>query len=217
MTKSAARLLSRRTTLGFAAAASLAGCGSGARWHDIDVSGMTPPLSLTMRRAPDGSLFTAQNARGELTLLYFGYTYCPDICPLTLQNVSRVFARMGSLSANARLLFVTVDPGRDTLALLGQYMALFGPNFIGLRGSADALSRLARRYRIAYSVTPNPDPQKYTVTHSALIYVFDQSGAARLMVPSLASASPDIAGVTADLKRLARGRPRPAGWLETLV
>jgi protein SCO1/2 len=101
-----------------------------------------------------------------------------------------------------RVLFVTVDPNRDTLTVMKQYAASFAPQVQGLRGTPDALASLARRYRIEYSVTPKSAGHPYEVTHSSAVYVFDSSGAARLLIPSLALQAPDIAGVTADLHQL---------------
>jgi protein SCO1/2 len=116
-----------------------------------------------------------------------------------------------------QVLFVTVDPGRDSLPVLGRYLGLFGPRFVGLRGTPDQLAILARRYRIAYSVTPAGGGKGVEVTHSSAVYVFDRSGAARLLVPSLASANPDIKSVAADLTRLAHEHSSVPAWLERLV
>jgi len=210
--------LSRRRLLATTlAAAPLADCGNSRPWHDIDVSGALPALDLTMRRAPGGAVFTQADVRGKVALLYFGYTYCPDVCPLTLQHLAMVLARMGPVSADVRVLFVTVDPNRDTLAELGRYVALFGPGIIGLRGTPDGLGRLARRYRVAYSVTPPGGGHGYEVTHSSAIYAFDRTGAARLLIPSMASSAPDIAGVAADLGRLVHERPSLLRRVEALV
>jgi protein SCO1/2 len=197
--------------------AMLAGCDGGTPWHDVDVTGISPPLAISMRQAPDGRRFTEADARGHVTMLYFGYTFCPDVCPLTLENVKTTFSRIGAEAADIRFLFVTVDPGRDSLDVLGRYVGLFGPNFIGLRGTPDELDRLAQRYRIAYSVSLPGNGHDYEVTHSSAIYVFDRTGAARLIVPSMASQTPDIAGLAADLRRLEHSRPSLLERIETLV
>jgi protein SCO1/2 len=94
---------------------------------------------------------------------------------------------------------------------------LFRPEFVGLRGNADQLTLLAKRFRIAYSVTPSADPRQYEVTHSSAIYVFDRQGDARLLVPSMASQTPDIDGLATDLVRLTQERPSWLGWLRGLV
>ncbi|MGH8822292.1 MAG: SCO family protein, partial [Rhodoferax sp.] len=135
-------------------------------------------------------------------LLYFGYTFCPDVCPATLANLAQILGQLGPDARQVRVLFVTVDPNRDTLAVLAAYVKNFAPQIDGLRGTPDQLASLARRYRLVYSVTPETKTHPYEVTHASAIYVFDRSGAARLLVPSLASATPDIAGIVLDLKRL---------------
>ena len=180
----------------------LAGCGAGGAWHAVDVSGSLPPLSFTMTRSEDGRQVTQADYRGETVLLYFGYTNCPDVCPTTLSEVHDIVARLGPDARHVRMLFVTVDPHRDTAPVLAAYVKNFGTEIDGLRGTPDELADLARRYRVEYSVTPASGGHPYEVTHSSAIFVFDGSGAARLIVASLASTTPDVAGTTADLKRL---------------
>jgi protein SCO1/2 len=190
----------------------LGGCGDGARWHAMDVSGSSPPLEFAMTRSSDGKPVTEADYRGDIVLLYFGYTFCPDICPTTLANLDDILGRLGSAAEHIRVLFVTVDPDRDTPPVLAAYVKNFGPQMVGLRGTPDQLAALARRYRIVYSVRPATADHPYEVTHSSAIYVFDRTGAARLLVPSLASSTPDIAGTTADLRRLVDHPSRPGFW-----
>jgi protein SCO1 len=209
----------RRRLAGLAAAGALgllAGCGDGRKWHAIDVSGSLPPLSLTMTRADDGKRVSAADYRGKIVLLYFGYTQCPDECPTTLANLARILHRLGRQARAVRVLFVTVDPKRDTAPVLSAYVRNFAPQIEGLRGTPDELAALARRYRVVYSVTPATPGHPYEVTHSAGIYVFDRRGAARLIIASLATAKPDIAGSTADLRRLAGDAP-PRGAIAGLM
>lgn len=208
----AAPALARRRFLGLAGAAAallpLAACGGDdPKWHSIDVSGTLPPLAFTMTRAEDGKEITAASYRGKVVLLYFGYTNCPDICPTVLSHMSSIFDRLGAAAHHVRMLFVTVDPNRDTLPILAKYVRNFGTEIDGLRGTPDELARLARRYRVAYSVTPAANGHPYEVTHSSAIYVFDRSGGARLIIASMTSNKPDIAGTTADLRRLIQGHP----------
>jgi protein SCO1/2 len=194
----------------------LAGCSGDAGWHSIDVSGSSPPLALTMTRAADGKAVTEADYRGRIVLLYFGYTYCPDVCPTTLANIADILKRLGPAARHVRVLFVTVDPNRDTLSVLAQYVRNFAPQIDGLRGTPDQLAALARRYRVVYSVQPATADHPYEVTHSSAIYVFDRSGAARLLIPSLATTQPDIAGTTADLQRLI-AQTNPPGLLTRLL
>lgn len=212
--------LSRRRAAGLIGAtiglALLGGCDSGAKWHAIDVSGSSPPLAFAMTRASDGKQVSEADYRGRVVLLYFGYTYCPDVCPTTLANVADILRRLGSEARQVRVLFVTVDPDRDTLPVLAAYVRNFGPEFEGLRGTPDQIAALARRYRVVYSVSPATKDHPYEVTHSSAVYVFDGGGAARLLVPSLGSTTPDLAGTAADLKRLVAAA-RPPGLLARLL
>jgi protein SCO1 len=197
------------------ALALLAGCDDGTKWHAIDVSGSLPALSLTMTRVEDGKRVTEADYRGKVVLLYFGYTQCPDACPTTLANVAHIMTLLCADANAVRLLFVTVDPNRDTAPVLAAYVKNFAPEIVGLHGTPDELAALARRYRIVYSVTPATKDHPYEVTHSAGIYVFDRCGAARLIIASLDGATPDIAGSTADLRRLAT-ETHPPGLLARL-
>lgn len=178
------------------------GCHDSGHWHATDVTGSYPPLELTMTRAADGKEVTAADFQDHVVMLYFGFSHCRTVCPVTLANVARVFQRLGSAASRVRMLFVTVDPDRDTPPVLARYVRHFGPEVVGLRGDPDQLTALARRYRVGFSVTPRGPGQPYLVTHSSAIYVFDGSGKARLLVSSLSGSHPDIDGVAADLKRL---------------
>ncbi|MDE2580578.1 MAG: SCO family protein [Rhodospirillales bacterium] len=171
----------------------------------IDVRGLVPALAFAATDAQSGKTVTAAAFRGKIVLLYLGYTNCPDVCPLTLHNIALILHRLGKDRADVRVLFVTVDPNRDSLAVLRRYTALFAPEIIGLRLGPNQLARLARRYRLAYSVSPATASHPYEVLHSSAVYVFDRTGAARLLIPSLASATPDLPGTTADLERLLHG------------
>jgi protein SCO1 len=193
----------------------LGGCQGGGPWHETDVSGVSPALAFTMTRASDGEQVTAADYRGKIVMLYFGYTFCPDVCPTTLANVADVLKQIGPDADRVRFLFVTVDPNRDTASVLAAYVKNFAPEMVGLRGSPDQLAALARRYRVAYSVTPQTKTHPYELTHSSVIYVFDGSGAARLLISSLADAAPDLSGTASDLKRLAH-ESGPRGLLAGL-
>jgi protein SCO1 len=181
----------------------LCGFGDSMPWRtSIDVSGNELPLEFKMTRASDGKEVSAADYRGHIVMLYFGYTNCPDLCPMTLLNVDAVLKGLGANARGIRVLFVAVDPQRDTLAVLQKFVKSFGPQVDGLRGTQDELAALAGRYHAGYSVTPATKDHPYEVTHSAVIYVFDATGAARLLIPSLGDARPDIAGSTSDLQRL---------------
>jgi protein SCO1 len=189
--------------------------GPARAWHAADLSGSLPTLDFTLTRASDGKQVTAADYRGKIILLYFGYTFCPDVCPTTLLNISEVLKRLGPLADDVRVLFVTVDPARDTLDVLRQYTQSFAPQVVGLRGTADHLAALARRYRVAYSVKTAGENQ-YEVTHSTATYAFDRNGAARLLISDLANAKVDLKADTEDLRALIQEKGRPSVWQRLL-
>jgi protein SCO1/2 len=194
----------------------LAACSHDLSPQDVNIVGMVPPLTLSMQDVNSGKAVTAADFRGKVTLLYFGYTNCPDVCPATLYNVDRILRRLGPLAAQVNLLFVTVDPDRDTPAVLTQYVNLFGPNITGLRGTADQLFSLARRYRVVFSVTKPSGTTPYQVTHSAAIYVFDAKGQAQFLIAGLDTATPDLPGITTDLRNVILSQA-PVSWLQRLT
>jgi len=198
-------------------AALIGGCRRGDDRSAIDISGNSPPLEFVMTRASDGRRVTEADYRGRIVMLYFGYTFCPDVCPTTLTNVADILKRLGPDAKRVRLIFVTVDPDRDTLPVLADYVKNFAPEIDGLRGDSDQLASLARRYRVAYSVTPATKTHAYEVTHGSAIYVFGGSGAARLLIPSLGSTSSDVPGVTADLRSLIEEGGKPPGLIARLM
>lgn len=193
----------RRRTLrllaGGALLPALAACKGNGDWAGIDVAGTLPDLAFTATRAGDGQTVRAADYRGQVTALFFGFTYCPDICPMTLANLSAVADGLGEAAAGLSILFVTVDPARDTAGTLAAYVDAFSPRATGLRCTDNQLAALGRRYRITYRVDPG-DP--YTVSHGRSVYVFDRKGAARVLLPDFDSAKADIAGVTEDMHRL---------------
>jgi protein SCO1/2 len=203
----------------FSMGAALSACNRDEGWHATDVTSISPDLKFTMTRAEDGKEVTAADYRGKVTLLYFGYSFCPDICPTTLANVAEILKGLGSEANKVRVLFVTVDPGRDTPKVLNLYTDAFAPQMDGLVGTADELAALARRYRIAYSVRPDDNPARYEVSHSPAIYVFGKEGKARLLIGNLGVGKPDLKGIGADLHRLIgdNGKSGWLGWLQGVV
>ncbi|MEJ2001921.1 MAG: SCO family protein [Maritimibacter sp.] len=200
--------LSRRhllTLTGAGLLTGLAGCKR-AEWHQgSDVTGASPALKFSSTRASDGRAVSQADYLGKTTLLYFGYTFCPDVCPLTLANIAQVLRNLGDEADQVRVLFVTVDPDRDTLPILAQYAELFAPQVDALRGTADEIAALARRYRVVYSVYPAEDDTEYEVSHSSAVYAFDPSGAARVLYSKLSDPTADIAGITEDLRAIMKG------------
>ncbi len=178
----------------------LAACHHDLSQQDVNIRGLVPKLAFTMNDVATGKQVTAADFKGSVVLLYFGYTNCPDVCPTTLYNMQRVQKAMGAAADKVRVLFVTVDPDRDTPKILTRYAALFGNNVVGLRGTPNELYALAQRYRVVFSVTKTP---VYSVTHSAAVYVFNAKGEPEFIIAGLDTIKPDIAGIAADLRRVA--------------
>jgi protein SCO1/2 len=149
-------------------------------WQLTDISGHMPDLSFRLTD-DQGKTVTAADYRGKVTLLYFGYTHCPDVCPLTLAHLHVVMQKLGKQADDVRILFVSVDPLRDTPAVLRDYVAAFDPHAVGLTGSPADIEALTKRYRAAFSrEAGNPDGS-YEVSHSSGIYIFDHNGRAVLL------------------------------------
>lgn len=171
-----------RLCLAACALFALTACASRPQWQLDDVRGHLPDLKFQMTDDL-GQPVTAATYHGKVALLYFGYTHCPDVCPLTLVHLHTVLQKLGKPADDVRVLFVTVDPARDTVPVLHQYVTAFDPRIVGLTGTRDAIAQLAKRYRAFYK----PEPAKasssgnYEVTHSSAIYVFDREGRARLL------------------------------------
>jgi len=132
------------------------------------------PFSLIGK---DGKTVTDRDFRGRYMLVYFGYTHCPDICPAELQVMAQALDRLGDKAAKVVLVFITLDPERDTPQAMADYVKSFGPNFVGLTGSPEAIAAAAKAYRVVYSKAENKaSPGDYSLDHSALVYLMDPEG-----------------------------------------
>jgi len=129
-----------------------------------------------------GTPRTLADYRGKAVVLFFGYTQCPDVCPTTLAELAEVMKRLGPDADRVQVLFVTVDPDRDTQDLLSKYVPAFDPRFVGLFGDADATARTAKEFKIVYQKQPGQTPGTYTVDHSAGTFIFDPNGKLRVYV-----------------------------------
>ncbi len=161
--------------------------------HDVplplrltNISGHMPDLGFKLTDDL-GKPVTGADYRGKVVLLYFGYTHCPDVCPLTLAQLHVVMQRLGPLADGARILFVSVDPARDTPAVLHAYVNAFDSHAVGLTGEPRAIEALSKRYRSAFTREPGSADGNYEVSHSSAIYVFDRDGKARLLATPSAS------------------------------
>jgi protein SCO1/2 len=151
------------------------------KWQTQSIAGVMPDLQFTLTDE-NGNVVHADDYRGKIKLMYFGYTHCPDICPMTLATVGRALKQLGNEAGRVRVLFVSVDPKRDPPQQLKQYTHAFGPQFIGLTGTQDQLHALSKRYRIAYGYEKPDANGDYVVNHSSAIFVFDDNGNAKLLM-----------------------------------
>lgn len=163
-------------------AALAAGCGGEVSWRTKDISGMMPELAFTLT-SENGETVTEAQYGDTVKLLFFGYTHCPDVCPITLGRLRTVLDRMPEdATQRVRVLFVSVDPERDGPEALRAYTDQFGERFIGLTGSREQLDALTKRYRTTYGYG-EPDAQgNYEVSHGSAVYAFDSDGEARLLI-----------------------------------
>jgi protein SCO1/2 len=122
-----------------------------------------------------GKSRTDQDFRGKLLLIYFGYTYCPNVCPTDLQQVGLAVDGLGVGAEAVQPLFITLDPERDTAGHLADYVPLFHPRLIGLTGDAEQIRRVALAYKVYYAKYP-PDSPDYVIDHSSFIYLVDEAG-----------------------------------------
>lgn len=179
----------------------LSGCfGSEQSWHAKDIDGLMPELQFTLTRS-DGETVTAEDYQGQIRLLFFGFTNCPDVCPATMAQLNRAIEGMpDDLQGDVTPLFVSVDPERDTPEKLDNYVSFFNDRTVGMTGDEPALRNLAKRYRTTFGYDDPDDQGNYNVSHSAAVYVFDGEGEARLLLrPGLTTEQ-----MTEDLTQLAR-------------
>jgi protein SCO1 len=176
----------------------LIACSKGTTpWHSPAISGVMPDLAFHLTD-DSGRAVTAADYSGKVTLLYFGFTHCQDVCPETLTLLASAIRRLGDDANKVQVLFVSVDPKRDTPAVLHRYAAYFSPGIVGLTGTDPQLQTLSKRYRVSYSYGKPDAKGNYEVYHSSAIFAFDARGKIRLLMNQKESA----AAIAADLKRL---------------
>lgn len=147
---------------------------------------LTPPLPATdfTLKATNGSDFRLSQLRGKVVLISFGYTFCPDVCPTTLVELSQVRTRLGDAAKRVQVAFITLDPDRDTLERLRLYTTAFDPSFIGLTGSDEQLAQVRKAYGVmAEKQVVSGTAAPYLIAHSAYTYVIDREGRLRLLFP----------------------------------
>ncbi len=130
----------------------------------------------------NGKPRTIADFRGKLVFVFFGYTHCPDICPTTLSDMAGIMTSLGPDADKLQVLFITLDPERDTPEAMAGYVPAFHPGFLGLYGDRLATEKVAREFKIFQQRVPGPDGKSYTIDHTAASFVFDTRGHLRLFV-----------------------------------
>jgi len=198
-------MISRRCIVLLAAVA-LAGCdklgpsvpaSNAARFQGVDITGAEYGRQLALTDQ-DGVPRTLADFKGKVTVVFFGYTQCPDVCPTTMAELAQVKKTLGPDGERVQGIFVTVDPERDTPVVLKSYMASFDPSFIALRGTPEQTAAAAKEFKVFYAKVPGTTEGSYTVDHTAGSYILDADGKIRLFV-RYGSGAPALA---ADLKAL---------------
>ena len=181
-------------------AAALAACNAGPAFKSTDITGVDYGKSLDLIDH-NGKPRHLEDFRGKAVVLFFGYTHCPDVCPTTLADAAQALKALGPEADRVQVLFVTVDPARDTPEVLAKYVTAFDPRFLGLYGDAEATKRAAREFKIYYEKRPESAPGSYSMDHSSQTYVIDPQGRLRLLVRTERIAE----DLPADLRTLLKG------------
>ena len=194
---------SRRHALAAAVAGLLAGCGEQkpkAAFHAIDVTGATFGQGFALTDF-NGQTRTLADYKGKVVALFFGFTQCPDACPTAMVKLAGIAKALGSDAARLQVVFITVDPERDTPALLREYVPTFDPSFVGLLGTPQQISEVAKSYKAYYSKVKGSTPDSYTIDHSTFTYLYDPQGRLRLM----ARHEIPVKDLEADIRALLKG------------
>lgn len=179
----------------------LSGCSESSRFVSTDLSAVEwgKDFSLTDHK---GQVRRLADFRGKAVVLFFGYTQCPDVCPTTLVTMRDAMALLGEDAQRVQVLFVTLDPARDTPQLLAQYLPSFHQSFLGLLGDDNAIAALAKDFKVFYVKQPGSTPGSYSIDHSTSSYAYDPQGRLRLLLRH--GEAP--ANIAADLKLLLAGK-----------
>ena len=160
----------------------LSACDAGKpAFRNTDITGADFARSLTLND-PTGKPRSLADFKGKVVTVFFGYTQCPDVCPTTLSEMAEVMKLLGEKSDRVQVLFVSVDPERDTPGVLAEYAPAFDPRFLALSGDANATAAVTREFKVFFQKVPGATPGTYTIDHSAGSYVFDPAGRVRLFI-----------------------------------
>ena len=162
---------------------SVLACSPKPSFNNVDITGGKAFGADFSLLDPDGKVRTLTDFKGKVVLMFFGYTQCPDVCPTTLTEMQQVMTLLGPQANQVQVLFVTVDPDRDTAEILKQYVPAFDDRFLGLRPADEAaLEKVAKDFKIYYKKVPGISPGSYTMDHTAGSYAFDPEGNLRLYI-----------------------------------
>lgn len=162
---------------------SLLACSPNQNFKNVDITGSKAFGNEFSLLDPDGKVRTLAEFKGKVVVMFFGYTQCPDVCPTTLTEMQQALAVLGPKANQVQVLFVTVDPERDTAVILKQYVPAFDARFLGLRPADElALEKIAKDFKIYYKKVPGTSPGSYTMDHTAGSYAFDPQGNLRLFI-----------------------------------
>lgn len=157
----------------------LAGCGEQAQFRSTDITGASFARGFQLT-AHDGKPRTLADFRGKVVVMFFGFTHCPDVCPSALAQFAGAMNALEQDAERVQVLFVTVDPERDSAAVLSKYVPAFHPGFLGLYGDAPALAATAKEYKVVYEKREGKTAASYTMDHTAGVYIYDPKGNVRL-------------------------------------
>jgi protein SCO1 len=174
---------------------------SALKFNATDITGASFAKTLSLNDAATSSPRTLESYKGKVTVFFFGYMFCPDYCPTTMTTLNAALAKMSPEEAKqVEVVFVTVDPKRDTPDQLAKYVTAFNPNFKALYGSEEATAAVAKDWKIIYQKAQVKDENTYLVDHSTQMYVFDKQSRIRLMIRHEAGAD----AIAKDLATLVR-------------
>ena len=181
------------------AACALSGCAEKPVFTNTDLTGLAYAKGFTLQDHL-GQTRTLADFKGKVVVLFFGYTQCPDVCPTTMAEMAAVMQQLGPLADKVQVLFITLDPERDTQALLAQYVPAFDARFLGLRTDVAGTEAVAKEFKVFFAKQPGKTAGSYTIDHTAGSFVFDQQGQIRLFIRHGQGPEPIVHDLTLLLK-----------------
>lgn len=188
-----------RAALLLAVALLLAACGK-AEFRSTDITGASFARGFALTDH-HGSARTLADYKGKVVVVFFGFTHCPDVCPSALAQLAAAMKGLGAEADRVQVVFITVDPERDTREVLAKYVPAFDARFVGMSGDAEALGATTREFKVVAQKRAGKTPESYTIDHSAGIYLYDPAGRIRLF----ARHDQPVEDLVADIRLLLRG------------